>query len=362
MASKKIVLTGGGTAGHCLPNMALIPTLRDIGFDISYIGSYKGIEKDIVESYGLPYYGIASGKLRRYFDVKNFSDPVRVIKGFNEALALLKKIRPDIVFSKGGYVSVPVVKAASILKIPIIIHESDMTPGLANKLSYSSASKICCSFRETLQYLPPKKGVFTGSPIRSSLLHGDRKRAADFTSMRKGDYPYILVVGGSLGAQHVNDAVRSVLPEILPKFNVIHLCGRGKVDPTLNNTDGYMQYDYIDKEMADLYALSDIVISRAGSNAIFELLALNKPNILIPLPSASSRGDQILNAESFEKAGYSFVLKEENLTDKSLVNAINTVYESRAEYTDTMSKAEEINAVDKICRLIDEYVTKKENE
>ena len=359
MASKKIILTGGGTAGHCLPNMALVPTLRELGFDVCYIGSYDGIEKKIVEEAGIPYYGISSGKLRRYFDVKNFSDPFRVAKGYREARKLMSDIKPDIVFSKGGYVSVPVVKAAASRHIPVIIHESDMTPGLANKLSYSSASKICCSFRETLQYIPEQKAVFTGSPIRTSLLCGDRERAVSFTSMRKGGYPYILVVGGSLGAQHVNEAVRHVLPELLLKYNVIHLCGRGKTDPTLNNTDGYMQYDYIDQEMADLYALADVVVSRAGSNAIFEILALNKPNILVPLPSGSSRGDQILNAASFEKAGYSYVLKDEDLSDSSLLSAIDHVYGERQSYADAMSRASETMAVSRICELINETVTKE---
>lgn len=362
MALKKIILTGGGTAGHCLPNIALVPTLKELGFDISYIGSYDGIEKKIVEEAGITYYGISSGKLRRYFDMKNFSDPFRVAKGYHEARKLMSDIKPDIVFSKGGYVSVPVVKAAASRHIPVIIHESDMTPGLANKLSYSSAAKICCSFRETLQYLPEQKAVFTGSPIRDSLLHGDRDRALAFTSMRKGDYPYILIVGGSLGAQHVNEAIRHVLPELLSKFNVIHLCGRGKTDPTLNNTDGYMQYDYIDREMADLYALADVVVSRAGSNAIFEILALNKPNILVPLPAGSSRGDQILNASSFEKAGYSFVLKDEDLSDKNLMSAIEHVYSERQSYADAMAKASETQAVSSICRLIDNTVTKENND
>ena len=162
----KIILTGGGTAGHCVPNLALVPVLKEKGFDISYIGSYDGIEKKLVENAGITYYGISSGKLRRYFDLKNFTDPFRVIKGFGEAMSILQKERPDVVFSKGGFVTVPVVRAASMLRIPVVIHESDMTPGLANKLSYGAASRVLCSFKETLDLLPADKGVFTGSPIR----------------------------------------------------------------------------------------------------------------------------------------------------------------------------------------------------
>ncbi len=348
----KIILTGGGTAGHCVPNLALVPELTDRGFEIKYIGSYDGIEKRLVENAGIPYFGISSGKLRRYFDLKNFSDPFRVIKGFGEAFSILKKERPDVVFSKGGFVSVPVVRAAGMLKIPVVIHESDMTPGLANKLSYGAASKVCCSFKDTLKLLPEGKGVFTGSPIRTSLLSGDRQRARAFTGIREGDYPTILIIGGSLGAQHVNEEIRQILPELLKEFNVIHLCGRGKLDPTLNSMEGYVQYDYIDKELPDLFALSDIIISRAGSNAIFEILSLKKPNILIPLPSESSRGDQILNAKAFEKEGYSYLLMDGDMNRESLMKAIHYVSGHRLEYIEKMENAKETDAVDTICDLL----------
>lgn len=349
---RKIILTGGGTAGHCIPNLALVPALRESDFEIKYIGSYDGIEKKLVEEAGIPYFGISSGKLRRYFDLKNFSDPFRVIKGFGEALSILKKERPDIVFSKGGFVSVPVVRAAGMLRIPVIIHESDITPGLANKLSFGAATKICCSFKTTLDMLPSGKGVFTGSPIRSSLLSGDRQKARAFTGIRAGDYPVIMIIGGSLGAQHINEQIRRILPSLLPEYNVIHLCGKGKLDPTLNSMDGYVQYDYINKELPDLFALSDIVISRAGSNAIFEILSLKKPNILIPLPSGSSRGDQLLNAKAFEESGYSYVLNEDDMNDASLINAIRYVDAHRLEYLESMESARETHAVDTICGLI----------
>lgn len=351
--AKKIVLTGGGTAGHCYPNLSLVPTLIKTGYDITYIGSYDGIEKDLVESEKINYYGIATGKLRRYFDIKNFTDPFRVIKGFSEARHILKVVSPDVVFSKGGFVSVPVVKAAASLKIPVVIHESDMTPGLANKLSYGSAKKICCSFEDTLSLIPKEKGVFTGSPIRASLISGDPKRARDFVNMRDDSHPYMMVIGGSQGAQNVNEAIRSALPQLSERYNIIHLCGKGKLDPTLNRYNGYMQYEYISDELADLYALADVVVSRAGSNAIFELLALKKPSLLIPLSTAGSRGDQILNAKAFEKNGYCKVLLEENMNNTSLLSAVNEVYENRDTYIKAMANAPESRAVEAICEVID---------
>ena len=301
---KRIVLTGGGTAGHVTPNIALIPALRELGYDIQYIGSYEGIEKKLIEEFGIPYHGIASGKLRRYFDLKNFSDPFRVIKGFFQAKALLKELKPDIIFSKGGFVTVPVVQAARGLHIPVIIHESDMTPGLANKLAIPAASKVCCNFPETIPHLPAGKAVVTGSPIREELRSGNKLAALKFCGFTS-DRPVLLVIGGSLGSVAVNRAIRGILPELLKSFQVIHLCGKGNVDESLNGTPGYVQFEYIKQELADLFALADIVVSRAGANAICELLDLRKPNLLIPLSAAASRGDQILNARSFQTQGFS---------------------------------------------------------
>ena len=242
---KKIVLTGGGTAGHVTPNLALLPSLQERGYEIHYIGSYNGIEKKLIEGAGIPYDGISSGKLRRYFDIKNFSDPFRVIKGYAEARALLKKYRPDVIFSKGGFVSVPVVLAAKHFKIPTIIHESDMTPGLANKICIPSAAKVCCNFPETLQYLPEDKAVLTGSPIRRELLQGDRLTGLNFTGLSAAK-PIIMVIGGSLGAVAVNNAVRALLPKLLQKYQVIHICGKGHLDDSLIGRPGYVQYEYVD--------------------------------------------------------------------------------------------------------------------
>lgn len=355
---KHIVLTGGGTAGHVTPNIALIPVLREAGFQISYIGSYDGIEKKLIEELGIPYYGISSGKLRRYFDVKNFTDPFRVLKGFHEARKLLKQLKPDVVFSKGGFVTVPVVIAAKRCKIPAIIHESDMTPGLANKLCLSSAVKVCCNFPETVKNLPSDKAVLTGTPIREELLHGDKeagRRFCGFTSEK----PVLMVIGGSLGAASVNQHIRSILPELLKEFQVVHLCGKGKADESLKGTEGYVQYEYIKKELPDLFALSDIVISRAGANAICEISALHKPNLLIPLSANASRGDQILNARSFERQGFSMVLEEEEITDKKLLDSISSLYANRHSYQEAMATGKQMDSIHHIVSLIQEYALSK---
>lgn len=352
---KKIVLTGGGTAGHVTPNMALIERLKEADYDISYIGSYSGIEKGLIEGIGIPYYGISSGKLRRYFDLKNFSDPFRVMKGMREAKKLIKQLKPDVVFSKGGFVAVPVVFAAKKCKIPVIIHESDMTPGLANKLCIPKADKICCNFEETLNYLPKGKAVHTGTPLRRELFEGDRRKGLEFCEF-DGKKPVILVIGGSTGAAAINEAVRNLLPTLLMKYNVVHLCGKGKNNPAYDNTIGYRQFEYISKELKDLFALADVIVSRAGANAVCEILALAKPNVLIPLSAAASRGDQILNAESFEKQGYSYLLDEDKMTNETLLEAINEVYANKDRYIDKMKTAKQADATETIFEMIDGYV------
>ncbi len=349
---KRIILTGGGTAGHVTPNIALLPRLRELNYDIEYIGSYTGIEKELIEQEGIPYHAISTGKLRRYFSLKNFTDPFRVLKGMSEARKLVKLLEPDVIFSKGGFVSVPVVLAGRRLKVPVIIHESDMTPGLANRISMSAATKICCNFPETLKSLPADKAVLTGQPIRQELLNGDKYRALNFLHFNT-DKPVIMVTGGSLGAAAINDAVRSILPELLKSYQVIHLCGKGKLDDSLNDLPGYAQYEYIKDELKDLFALADIVVSRAGANAICELLALRKPNLLIPLSANASRGDQILNARSFEKQGFSMVLEEEEITDDVLLSKINELYENRESYIDTMKHSSQQDSIDTIIDLIE---------
>lgn len=349
---KRIVLTGGGTAGHVTPNIALMPRLKECGYDILYIGSHDGIEKKLIEELNIPYYGISSGKLRRYFDIKNFSDPFKVVKGCFEASKLIKDLKPDILFSKGGFVSVPVVLAAHRRKVPVIIHESDMTPGLANKLCIPCAEKICCNFPETISHLPKGKAVLTGSPIRQELFSGKKEKALKFCGF-SNNKPVILIIGGSLGSAAVNQAVRKILPKLLQSYNVIHLCGKGKIDESLSDLQGYAQYEYIKKELRDLFALADLVISRAGANAICELLALCKPNILIPLPASASRGDQILNANSFKKQGYSEVLEEETLSDDLLLETIEKTVQNKSQYIANMKKSQQNNAVETVVKLIE---------
>lgn len=354
---KRIILTGGGTAGHVTPNIALIPKLKELGYDIQYIGSYTGIEKELIEPFGIPYHGISSGKLRRYFSLQNFTDPFRVIKGLGEAKNLIRDLKPDVIFSKGGFVSVPVVLAGKKCKVPVIIHESDMTPGLANKIAIPSATKICCNFPETLAHLPKEKAVLTGSPIRQELLSGNKIAAMDLCGF-SADKPVILVIGGSLGAVAVNNAVRSALPELLESFQIVHLCGKGKIDETLSNTKGYKQFEYIKNELRDIFALADIVISRAGANAICELLALRKPNILIPLSASASRGDQILNARSFECQGFSIVLEEEEVTKDTLLHAVDRLYTDRNTYMEAMRNSGQQDSIQTILNLIQELTQK----
>lgn len=349
---KKIVLTGGGTAGHVTPNIALLPSLKEEGFQVSYIGSYEGIEKRLIEDFDIPYYGISTGKFRRYFDLKNFSDPFRVIKGYRQALQLLKEIKPDIVFSKGGFVSVPVVRAAAALKIPCIIHESDMTPGLANKLCIPVATKVCCNFPETLNTLPSGKAVLTGSPIRQELTRGNKLAALELCGF-SANKPVVMIIGGSQGASSINTMIREALPQLLPTFQVVHLCGKDKVDNLMLTIPGYKQFEYLKSELKDVFAMADLVVSRAGANAICEILALKKPNLLIPLQSGS-RGDQILNGRSFEQQGFSIVLREDYLDCDILANKIFELYENRHTYIEKMNYSGQMNSIFTIMNLIKE--------
>lgn len=351
---KKIVLTGGGTAGHVTPNIALLPHLKEAGYEVSYIGTYNGIEKKLMEELGVTYYGISSGKLRRYLSLKNLTDPFRVIKGFSQAKKLIKQINPDIVFSKGGFVAVPVVMAADKCNIPTIIHESDMTPGLANKLCVKHALKVCCNFPETVKLIPDGKGVLSGTPIREELLKGDKAAGLALCKFNT-EKPVLMIIGGSLGALHVNEAIRAILPRLLQKFQIIHVCGKGKVDESFYSTTGYYQFEYVNEELKDLFAAADIVVSRAGANVICELLAMKKPNLLIPLSAEASRGDQILNAKSFNNQGFSAILEEQDMNDNTLYEAIDELYENREKYVEAMENGKQGNAIDTIMDLIKKY-------
>ncbi len=348
---KTIVMTGGGTAGHVTPNLALVPYLKQEGYEIFYIGSYNGIEKKMVENAGITYYGISSGKLRRYHDWKNFTDPFRVIKGFAEANQLLKHLKPDVVFSKGGFVSVPVVMAAGRQHIPAIIHESDMTPGLANKLAIPFASKVCCNFPETMNYLPEGKAVHTGSPIRQELFTGNKEAGLSFCGFNN-EKPVLLIMGGSIGSRFINNAVWNSLDSLLRKFQIVHLVGKGNINKDMEGKAGYQQYEFISEQLNDIFAMTDIMISRAGANSISEILALKIPNILIPLSAKASRGDQILNAASYEKQGFSTVLQEEELTGELLLSSVNNVFENRDAIIEKMASSKLLDANKVIMDLI----------
>ncbi len=352
---KRIVLTGGGTAGHVTPNLALIPRLQADGWEIHYIGGRNSVEQGLIEAVpGVEYHGISCGKFRRYFDLKNFTDPARVIKGFAQAKKLLRQLRPDVIFSKGGFVSVPVVYAAATCKIPVVSHESDMTPGLANKLCAPFVKCECCTFAEAAR-LAGKKGVYTGSPIRPEILQGDRERGLARFGFEQ-NRPVLMVVGGSSGAQAINNLVRSALEALTETFQVLHLCGKGNLVSSLVGTEHYYQCEYLDEEMADAYACSDIVISRAGSNTLCELLALCKPSLLIPYPKAASRGDQILNAESFQRQGFARVLMQEDATPELLLQEVSYLYHDRGQLYENMKHAPASQGLENVLKEIYRYV------
>ncbi len=352
---KTILLTGGGTAGHVSPHFALIPKLLQDGWTIHYAGTKDGIERSLIEPLGgVTYHVISSGKLRRYFSVKNFTDPFRVMAGAAQALALVGRLRPSVVFSKGGFVSVPVVAAAGLRGVPVILHESDMTPGLANRMSVRFAKKVCTSFPETAAMIPGGKGEYTGTPLRPELFLGDRSRALTWLSFTD-QAPVLLVTGGSLGAQAVNKCLREALPLLLPRFQVVHLCGKGNMDESLSHLKGYRQFEYMKERMADCYAVADVVLSRAGSNTLTELIALRKPALFIPYPRSASRGEQEKNARSMEARGFSRVLLQEDMTPERLACDLMSLYRERAPLIKAMAKVPPDDGTVRVLRLIDEF-------
>ena len=347
---KKIILTGGGSAGHVTPNLALLPQLQAEGIEVHYIGTADGIERTIVsERSDITYHVISSGKLRRYFSWKNFTDPFRVLRGMFQARRIMREVKPAAVFSKGGFVSVPVVIAAHGKHIPVVTHESDYTPGLANKINAKFADKICVTFEDTLSHVGAK-GVHTGTPIRPELYEGDKARGLSFLGF-DDKKPILLVMGGSLGAAAVNDAVRAALPKLLLSYDIVHLCGKGKVEESLAQP-GYRQFEYVNKELPDVLAATDIVVSRAGANAVFEFLALSKPALLIPLPRSASREDQILNAGYFARKGFAMVLEQESLTPETLLDAVNDLYDRRLSFIATMSAEPLADGTDEVLAVI----------
>ncbi|MCT1903152.1 undecaprenyldiphospho-muramoylpentapeptide beta-N-acetylglucosaminyltransferase [Oceanobacillus sojae] len=355
---KRIIFTGGGTAGHVIVNLALIPYYQEQGYQVDYIGSYEGIERNLIEKLdGVTYHPISTGKLRRYMSKENFKDPFKVLKGTMQAFRILgKRKKPSVVFSKGGFVSVPVVAAAKLRGIPSVIHESDFTPGLANKLSIPFTKKVLATFPETMKYLPEKKASYVGAVIRDELFTGNKRAGLAFAQLA-GEKPVLLIMGGSGGAEKINETIREALDELLKTFEIIHICGSGKVDSSLQ-VPGYAQFEYVHEELKDIFAATDFVVSRAGSNAIFEFLALRKPMLLIPLSRGASRGDQIINANSFKEKNYAKVLEEETLTTEKLIQETAALKKAAPIMLDEMKKYKSEESRNKVIEII-ESVQKK---
>ncbi|MEJ8767010.1 undecaprenyldiphospho-muramoylpentapeptide beta-N-acetylglucosaminyltransferase [Oceanobacillus sp. HCA-5259] len=350
---KRILFTGGGTAGHVIVNLALIPVYQQAGWEIDYIGSYEGIERDLIEPLeGVTYHPISTGKLRRYMSIENFKDPFKVLKGTVQAYGIIGKRKPSVIFSKGGFVSVPVVIAAKLRGVPAVIHESDYTPGLANKLSIPFAKKVLSTFEETLEFLPEQKREYVGAVIREELFTGNREKGLKFTGL-KGEKPVLLIMGGSGGSEIINEAVRTNLQELLQQFEIIHICGQGKVNSTID-ARGYAQFEYVHGELRDIFAATDFVLSRAGSNAIYEFLALRIPMLLVPLSLEASRGDQIVNARSFKEKGFARVLQEEELTPDKLTEELLQLVKTAPVIHDKMKQFEPGATRDRVIEIIKE--------
>ncbi len=350
----KIIFTGGGSAGHVTLNLALIPWFLEHGWQITYIGSKGGMEEDLVKQFpAVEYKSVLTGKLRRYFSLKNLVDMVKIPLGCLEACALVHKINPDIIFSKGGFVSFPVVVGGFVNRKKIFMHESDITPGLANKLSLPFVSTFFTTFPETVNAVKQKAKVRCVGPVMSPrLFNGSREAGAKFAGL-EADKPTVMFIGGSLGAKSLNNAVQQNLDKLLAKYQVIHIAGKSGFNPDLKGR-GYVQYEYVDKELKDLMALADVVISRAGSNAIFELASLNKPMILVPLPNTSSRGEQSLNARNFKAKGFAEIIADENIADEqTLLTAIEDTFTQKAQYIANMQQNPvKTTTIEELCRLI----------
>lgn len=316
-----VVITGGGTAGHVIPTIPIIKRLQEDGLAITFIGSSSGLEEGLLEGLNLDFYAITTGKLRRYFSIENFLDAFRVLIGIKQAFQLIRRLKPVVVFSKGGFVAFPVVFAAWLNRVPVVVHESDLTPGLANRLCLPFVKSLCLNFAET--QVRAKHALVTGTAVRADLLQGSKSRGRAFLGI-DADQSVLVVVGGSLGAVAINRVVRETLPELCEKHFVVHVCGRDQTDSSIEQSN-YAQFEFIGEEWGDVLATAELVISRSGANALYELLALRKLNILIPLTLRASRGDQIENAKMAEMHGWSFVVPEETLTSESLLQAIEFV-------------------------------------
>lgn len=351
--NKKVMLTGGGTVGHVMLNKLLIPEFKNKNIEPHYIGSRKGIEKDIISELNIPYHEISSGKLRRYLSFENLKDIFKVVKGVTDAKKILKREKPLFVFSKGGFVSVPVVLAAAAKDVPVYIHESDLTPGLANRIASKFATKVFCTFETTSEQFTDAKAEYLGPVIRPELLTGTHEKGYALTGFNSSK-PVLIVMGGSLGAKAINEFIHENVDALTEKYQVIHLTGKGNLNNKIRNA-AYKQFEFVGDELADLLAISDIVISRSGSNAIFELLLMKKPMILIPLGLDQSRGDQIQNAKYFNKQGYAELIKEENLTLETLYEKLNDIETNYNDITYKMTQFKHgFNPSELVDKLIEE--------
>ncbi len=396
--TRVVLLTGGGSAGHVMPHLALLPRLRAVGVEIHYVGQAgqqvarpKGsalsvaegkalspIEWTLIAPTGLPYHGIDAGKFRRYFDLQNVTDLFRIAHGFIQSLGLVRRLRPTLLFSKGGFVTPPLVWATWLMRhtlgppTRIVIHESDLTPGLANRLCMPFADRICYSFPETGEHLPPDKAVYTGIPIRASLLEGDGATGRRLCGFPTADgRPCVLVIGGSQGAAAINQAVYAASEDLVKTFNVCHICGPGESNVKFANLTlpNFKYFSYVGEELAHLYAMADVVVARAGATTLFELLALRKPNLLIPLSLGASRGDQIENAASFARQGFSHVLDEADLTPTTLVQRLHQAYAEREAMIDAISSramssraGQAVDGVEAVMRVIEEELGMENDE
>jgi UDP-N-acetylglucosamine--N-acetylmuramyl-(pentapeptide) pyrophosphoryl-undecaprenol N-acetylglucosamine transferase len=351
MKKKRILFTGGGTAGHVTVNLALIPEFQREGWEVDYIGSRDGIEKDLIGQIdNVNYYEISTGKLRRYMSIENLKDPFKVVKGTLQAWKIIGKRKPAVVFSKGGFVSVPVVLASKLRGVSAVIHESDFTPGLANKLAIPFAKKILATFPETVKYLPEEKAEYVGAVVREELFLGDKNKGLALCGFNR-EKPVLLIMGGSGGAHKINETVRGSLTTLLDKFQIVHICGIGKVDESVQK-EGYVQFEYVNEELKDIFSITDFVLSRAGSNAIFEFLALHIPMLLIPLSKEASRGDQIINAKSFQEKTYARVLEEEELTEETLNKELEKLVQQAPIIMDQMKKYQSEKSRDRVIEII----------
>ena len=349
-----IVFTGGGTAGHVTPNVALINEFKREGWNIDYVGSNAGIEKEMIQTLGIPFHAVSSGKLRRYFSLKNLLEPFKIIVGIVQAFWLFHKLRPDVVFSKGGFVAFPVVVGAWLNRIPVIAHESDMSPGLANRLSFPFVNKICLTFDAAKKHFKSQEKIeITGTPIREQLFAGNRAKGLELCGFN-AEKPCLLAIGGSLGAGSINQSVRKALPQLTQEFQVIHLCGKGKVDNSLKGKEGYCQFEYANEELAHLFAASSVVISRAGANSLYEILALGKAHILIPISSQVSRGDQIQNARYFQGLGISVVIQDQSLNADTLLHAVQELMLNKSDIDNKIKALKIESAAHKIVAIIKE--------